>query len=221
MAVIFFKGMEQTRGHHSFHTMEQAFVPYYGTRLVPYPSGRYGTSLRSILWNKCRSIPCAIERLSSPAAIFRAILYLPNPVPFSQRGMERASTAANVHRALSFLNFSVHANHTRSIPVPYPFHTQDSPGAEQDSPSPEATTNPSKQQTAGETVKPGAKQDSPGAVPYLSICAGMEQAFVPYYGTRLVPYPSGRYGTSLRSILWNKACANGQPWDKVKKFTAI
>ena len=186
--------MEQTRGHHSFHTMEQAFVPYYGTRLVPYPSGRYGTSLRSILWNKCRSIPCAIERLSSPAAISRAILYLPNPVPFSQRGMERASTAANVHRALSFLNFSVHANHTRSIPVPYPFHTQDSPGAE---------------------------QDSPGAVPYLSICAGMEQAFVPYYGTRLVPYPSGRYGTSLRSILWNKACANGQPWDKVKKITAI
>ena len=80
--------------------------------------------------------------------------------------------------------------YTRTILVPYPFHTQDSPGAEQDSPSPEATTNPSKQQTAGETVKPGAKQDSPGAVPYLSICAGMEQAFVPYYVTLLVPYPS-------------------------------
>jgi len=87
---------------------------------------------------------------------------------------------------------------TRTIPVPYLFHTRSIPKTAQEQ-----------------------SQDSPGAVPYLSICAGMEQAVVPYYGTRLVPYPSGRYGTSLRSILWNKACANGQPWDKVKKITAI
>ena len=186
--------MEQTRGHHSFHTMEQAFVPYYGTRLVPYPSGRYGTSLRSILWNKCRSIPCAIERLSSPAAIFRAIFYLPNPVPFSQRGMERASTAANVHRALSFLNFSVHANHTRSIPVPYPFHTQDSPGAE-----------------------PG--QPRGRSIPFNLCRYGTSLRAILWNKARAIP--SGRYGTSLRAILWNKAFANGQPWDKVNKFTAI
>ena len=39
-------------------------------------------------------------------------------------------------------------------------------------------------------------------VPFATL--SMEQAFVSYYGIRLVPYPLGRYGRSFRSILWDK-----------------
>ena len=89
--------------------------------------------------------------------------------------------------------------------------------------SPEATTNPPKQQTAGETVKPGAGQDSPGAeqdsrgaVPYISICAGMEQAPVPYSGTRPVPYP--RQGMTQAPVPYygTAACQKSSPGKRNK-----
>ena len=113
---------------------------------------------------------------------------------------------------------------TRTIPVPYPCHTPGGPGVEQaGQPSPEATTNPSKQQTAGETVKPGAGQDSPGAeqdsrgaVPYISICAGMEQAPVPYSGTRPVPYPPQGMAQALVPYYGTAACQKSSPGKRKK-----
>ena len=88
--------------------------------------------------------------------------YLPNPVPYPCHTLGTLTSAEHI--------LFPHANHTCAIP----HGAQEQSG--QDSPAPEATTNPSKQQTAGETVKPGAgqnspgaEQDSPGAVPYLSM----------------------------------------------------
>ena len=91
-------------------------VQYYGTSLRAIvwhktraiPLGRYGTSLRAILWHKCRAIPCAIERLSSPAAISRAILYLPNPVPYPCHTLATFPSAEHI--------VFPHVNHTRAIP---------------------------------------------------------------------------------------------------------
>ena len=119
--------------------------------------------------------------------------------------------------------------------MPYPCHTPGSPGAEHDSPeqaspAPEATTNPLKQRTAGETVKPGAEQDSPraeqdspgaeqdspGSVPYLSMGAGMEQAPVPYSGTRPMPYPPQGMAQAPVPYYGTAACQRSSPWERNK-----
>ena len=140
--------------------------------------------------------------------------YLPNPVPYPYHTLAALTSAEHI--------LFPHANHTRAIPVPYS-RVPRSRAGRQDSPAPEATTNPSKQQTAGETVKPGAGQDSPGAeqdsrgaVPYLSICAGMEQAPVPYSGTRPVPYPPQGMVQALVPYYGTAACQRSSPGKRNK-----
>ena len=192
-------------GLHPYHTMAQASVPYYGTRSVPYP--RKGMVQTSVPYYGTSAVPYPTTSFSIPAAISRAIPSQSRAIPVPYLGH------IDKCRAHSFPSRE-----------PYPYHTQGGPGVPQaGQPSPEATTNPSKQQTAGETVKPGAGQDSPGAeqdsrgaVPYISICAGMEQAPVPYSGTRPVPYPPQGMVQALVPYYGTAACQRSSPGKRNK-----
>ena len=201
--------MVQNPGSHPYHTMAQASVPYYGTRSVPYP--RKGMVQTSVPYYGTSAVPYPTTSFSIPAAISRAIPSQSRAIPVPYLGH------IDKCRAHSFPSREPYPCHTRAIPQGVQEQSR------QDSPAPEATTNPSKQQTAGETVKPGAGQDSPGAeqdsrgaVPYISICAGMEQAPVPYSGTRPVPYPSQGMAQAPVPYYGTAACQKSSPGKRGK-----
>ena len=154
-------------------------------------------------------VPCHTPQRPSQSQLLYPVPYLRNPVPYPYHTLATLTSAEHI--------LFPHANHTRAIPQGVQEQSR------QDSPAPEATTNPSKQQTAGETVKPGAGQDSPGAeqdsrgaVPYLSICAGMEQAPVPYSGTRPVPYPPQGMVQAFVPYYGTAACQRSSPGKRNK-----
>ena len=149
-------------------------------------------------------------------------------VPYPRKGMVQTSVPYYGTSAVPYptTSFSIPAaisrdipSQSRAIPVPYLGHVDKCRAHSFPSREPypcHTRAIPQGVQEQSRQDSPEAEQDSRGAVPYLSICAGMEQAPVPYSGTRPVPYPPQGMVQALVPYYGTAACQKSSPGKRNK-----